>query len=114
MSKHIFTAEYDLIEEDDLLNDFNNYNPSITDITKLYSNLFNSNINIEYLIKETSYVVLKIYDISENKIVELIRNFQITGNYTINWNAKSHSSGMYFLNLKANNNHFTQKIILLK
>ena len=36
------------------------------------------------------------------------------GNYNISWNAHNHSSGIYFVSMHTNGNHFIQKLMLVK
>ena len=47
--------------------------------------------------------------------MEKINNKKFVSGYnTIQWNAGSHPSGIYFARLESDNNFLTQKIILLK
>ena len=50
--------------------------------------------------------------LTQNK--ELIDNIYDRGRYTLNWNANSHSSGVYFIELKAGKSRIIKKITLIK
>lgn len=79
-----------------------------------YPNPFNPATTISYSLPQASYVSLDIYDILGNKVETLVNKEQASGNYTINFNAKGLSSGIYFYTLKANNNSITKKMVLSK
>ena len=46
--------------------------------------------------------------------IKLVDDYKYAGNYSVSWNAQNHSSGIYFISMKANGNHFTQKLMLVK
>jgi len=49
-----------------------------------------------------------------NEIATLVNEDKQAGNYKIDWNAGSLSSGVYFYSLSAGNYFTTKKMILLK
>ena len=55
-----------------------------------------------------------IYNI-HGQVVEVICNEKIeAGKHQFEWNAKNHSSGLYFLRVQSKSQSATQKLILIK
>ncbi len=63
---------------------------------------------------KTSDVTLTIYDVLGNEISKLVDEELSAGRYTINFNAVSLTSGVYFYRIKAGAFIETKKMILLK
>ena len=76
-----------------------------------YPNPFNGSTTIEYQLNQNAQVVMSIFDLSGNKILNPVDNFQEAGNYKIFWKPKVSSSGLYFVQLHVSNNNvfFTDK-----
>ncbi|MDY0082191.1 MAG: T9SS type A sorting domain-containing protein [Ignavibacteriaceae bacterium] len=79
-----------------------------------YPNPFNSSTIIKYSIPKQEQVMLKIYDQLGRIITILVNNIQNAGEYQIEFNTESLSSGVYFYQLIAGNVFLTNKLILLK
>lgn len=84
-----------------------------------YPNPFNPNTKIQFNLPEASDIKLEIYDITGEKIVTLIEQYLIEGEYEEIWNGKNSNnkkvkSGVYFYILKANSNILIRKMILIK
>ena len=79
-----------------------------------YPNPFNPSTKITYSVPSTGKVRLAIYDILGNQIALLVDATKNYGTYTVNFNAKSLSSGIYFYKLDAGARSITKKMILLK
>ncbi len=79
-----------------------------------YPNPFNPSTQISYAVGRPSYVTLKIYDVLGNIVATLVNEMKPAGNYSINFNASSLSSGVYFYTLSAGNFVETKKLILMK
>ena len=60
------------------------------------------------------YVSIVVYDVSGQIVDVLVDDYKQAGNYNVIWNAQNHSSGIYFVSMNANGNHFTQKLMLVK
>ncbi|MDD5362560.1 MAG: T9SS type A sorting domain-containing protein [Ignavibacteria bacterium] len=81
----------------------NNLNTYIIEDYKLnqnYPNPFNPSTNISYELKNYSYVILKIYDISGREIRTLIDGYQDGGKHYLNFNGSTISSGIYFYEIQ--------------
>ena len=79
-----------------------------------YPNPFNPVTRIEYSIPTSSMVEITIYDLIGRELVKLVNENKDAGFYHIDWDASMVSSGVYFVNMKANKNSFNQKIVLIK
>jgi photosystem II stability/assembly factor-like uncharacterized protein len=79
-----------------------------------YPNPFNPNTVISYSIPKFSNVKLIIYDAMGRVISELINRKQDAGNYNINFNGTSLSSGVYFYKLTTESFTQTKKMLLVK
>lgn len=79
-----------------------------------YPNPFNPNTKISYSVPEKSFVSIFVTDILGRKVVELLNEEKIRGNYTFSFDASNLSSGIYFYTLSAGNFLQTKKMILLK
>ena len=66
-------------------------------------------------INNDQVIDLNIYDINGRKIHSLLRNAEMEiGQHQIRWNAREFGSGLYFVQLKNNENVLIKKIMLLK
>ncbi len=79
-----------------------------------YPNPFNSVVTIPYELKKEADISLKIYSIQGRWIETLHDGKNSPGKHTINWDAKGHSSGVYFIRLKSHGTEITKKVIYLK
>ena len=79
-----------------------------------FPNPFNPSTSIRYSLPENSFVTLKIYNTLGKEITTLINENKQVGNYTIQFDASSMPSGVYFYQLKASSFVQTKKMILLK
>lgn len=79
-----------------------------------YPNPFNPSTTIAYQIPEDSFVSLKVYDILGKEVADLKNEFQSSGSYSVVFNAKELSSGVYFYSLKAGDYSKTNKLLLQK
>ncbi len=85
-----------------------------------YPNPFNPATTIKFSIPtvETSlqlHVTLKVYDVIGSEVATLVNEPLSAGNYEVNFNAGSLTSGVYFYRLKTSNGIvMTKKLMLLK
>ncbi len=77
-----------------------------------YPNPFNPTTVISYSIPERNNVILKIYDLLGKEIKTLLNEEQEAGNYTINFNAATLTSGVYFYQIISGKHKETKKMIL--
>lgn len=79
-----------------------------------YPNPFNIKTKIQYSIYHPGKVKLKIYDIKGKLVKILLNTNQISGNYSIMWNAERLCSGIYFIHLQINEDSLVKKCLLIK
>jgi aminopeptidase N len=79
-----------------------------------YPNPFNPYTVINYKIKSTDKVTLKIYDISGKEIQTLVNENQRPSSYTVKFVPANMASGVYFYKLSAGGLSETRKMIYLK
>lgn len=80
-----------------------------------YPNPFNPATKINFSIPNSSKVTLKVYDVLGNVISTLLSNEYLTANsYSVNFDAKNLTSGIYFYTLEADNFIDTKKMLLVK
>lgn len=79
-----------------------------------YPNPFNPSTTITYDIARDSNVKLEVYDLLGRKVQELVNERQEVNSYTVYFDARGLSSGVYIYRLKAGGKVFTKKMTLIK
>jgi hypothetical protein len=79
-----------------------------------YPNPFNPSTSIKFSLTNDQFVSLKVFDLMGREVRSLVSRFYKAGTYTINFDAKDLSSGIYYYQLKAGSNMQTRKMTLLK
>lgn len=93
--------------------------PSEFDLYQNYPNPFNSNTTIEYDLKKSTRVEIKIFDILGKEVITLVNNIESPGRKSIIWNGTDQngnpvSTGVYFYSLIIGDNSYTKKMLLLR
>ncbi|MEJ2616980.1 MAG: kelch repeat-containing protein, partial [Ignavibacteriaceae bacterium] len=79
-----------------------------------YPNPFNPSTTIRYTLPSFASVKLVVYNTLGKEIAVLVNKKQSSGNYTVNFDAKDLSSGIYFYSLITETTVITKSMILLK
>ncbi|MFZ1288597.1 MAG: endo-1,4-beta-xylanase [Melioribacteraceae bacterium] len=79
-----------------------------------YPNPFNPTTEISFSIVNNSKVTLKIFDILGREVQTLVSEVKSPGKYSITFNTKNISSGIYFYQLNAGNFSAIKKLVVLK
>jgi hypothetical protein len=79
-----------------------------------YPNPFNPVTNIRFGIPQAGFIKMTVYDILGREITSLVNKQMHAGSYSIDWNAASYRSGIYFYQIKAGDFSETKKMILVK
>jgi hypothetical protein len=79
-----------------------------------YPNPFNPSTQIKFSVADKGLVTLKIYDVLGNTVKTLINEEKPAGEYTVQFDAKSFASGVYFYVLHTGNFSMTKKMLLIK
>jgi hypothetical protein len=83
-------------------------------LSQNYPNPFNPGTTFRYSIPQSSYVIIRVFDVLGNQIETLFNEEKPTGTYELTWNTANLPSGVYFYQLKAGEFMSTKKMILLK
>jgi hypothetical protein len=86
--------------------------PNEYNLSQNYPNPFNPSTTIRYYLHKSSYILLKIYNLSGQEIETLVNGFQTKGEYEKTWQPKGLYSGIYFYRLQAGEFSKTEKLIL--
>ena len=79
-----------------------------------YPNPFNPSTKIKFTLPSKASVVLKVFNILGKEIATLVNGEQDAGNYTVEFDASTLKSGVYFYRLEAGSFTETKKMILMK
>ena len=79
-----------------------------------YPNPFNPETKISFDLPQDVEVSLTIYNISGQKVVELVKGQLKAGHHTVSWDGAGVSSGVYFYRLSAGSFTATRKMVLMK
>jgi len=92
-------------------------NPGVPDryfVFQNYPNPFNPRTNIKFSIPEEANVVIKVYDVLGNEIMELFNDKKQAGEYEVEFDGSKLNSGVYFYTFRAGEYTVTKKMILIK
>ena len=79
-----------------------------------YPNPFNPVTTISFSLPTDLEVLIQVVNL-HGRVVETLTNHNMNSGYhAIQWNADSHSSGLYFVKMVAGDYHQTQKLMLVK
>jgi Secretion system C-terminal sorting domain len=79
-----------------------------------YPNPFNPSTIINYGLKESGFVTLKVYNILGSEVATLVKEYKQAGEYKTYLDASRLTSGVYIYSLRTNNFVQTRKMILEK
>ncbi len=79
-----------------------------------YPNPFNPVTNIKFSIPSKEYVTLKVYDITGKEMAVLLSRNLNQGTYSVSFDGRNISSGVYFYKIEAGNFSDVKKMILVK
>ncbi len=75
---------------------------------------FNPRTNISFTVPKDGPVTVKIFDSAGRSIATVVDDHLASGQYTVEWNAQSLSSGMYFYSLSTGTEMRYNKLIVMK
>jgi hypothetical protein len=83
-------------------------------LSQNYPNPFNPSTTIKFQIKDSRFVILKIYDMLGKEIETLVNKNLNAGEYLVTFDGSKFSSGIYFYKLEMDGFAETKKMVLLK
>ncbi len=97
-----------------LSNEVNVGIPSKFELSQNYPNPFNPSTSINFNLPVDGKVSIRLFDMSGKEVAVLVNEVKSAGYYSVNFNAASLSSGVYFYAITANNFTATRKMLLVK
>jgi hypothetical protein len=88
--------------------------PSKFALAQNYPNPFNPTTNIQYTLKSTGNVSLKVYDVVGRQVASLVDGIQNAGNHEVKFLASDLASGVYFYRLVSPSGTLVMKMMLMK
>jgi len=88
--------------------------PSQFTLYQNYPNPFNPETIINYELRVTSYVQLKIFNVLGEEVTALVNEELRPGTYEVSWDASDYSSGVYYYKLISKEYTETRKMVLIK
>ena len=88
--------------------------PTAYELEQNYPNPFNPSTTIEYSIAKPGYVKIVIYNLLGQKVKTLVDEHKIIGSYSVSFNAKNLTSGVYFYSIQADGFIQSKKMLLMK
>lgn len=94
----------------------NNHNeiPNSYALRQNYPNPFNPTTIISYQIPKAGNVKLIVFDILGREVKTLVNEVKKAGNYSIEFNASSYASGVYFYKIESGSFTNSKKMLLVK
>jgi hypothetical protein len=91
-----------------------NLSPRAYALEQNYPNPFNPSTEISFELPETGFVALNVFNVTGQKVAELVRDVRDAGRHYVVFDASSSPSGLYFYTLTANGFSATKKMLLIK
>jgi len=88
--------------------------PVVYSLSQNYPNPFNPSTKIEFALPKQSTVTLKVFNILGQEVATLVNSTLASGNHTVNFDARTLASGLYFYRLEAGTFTSIKKMMLLK
>ena len=96
------------------VNEENRAIPASSALSQNYPNPFNTATTIEFVIRQSSFVNLSIYDLLGREVATLVNEKLGPGRYERAFNARSLASGVYFYRLREGEFVETRKLVVLR
>lgn len=88
--------------------------PKVFKLGQNYTNPFNPETSIDYIVQSISPVKLEVYNILGQKVAILVDEIKPVGSYQVTFDGSKMSSGIYLYQLRTSTQVITNKMILLK
>ena len=84
----------------------------IEDESSIYPNPASEMTIVNFELKESSHVILDVYDLQGKKVESILNQKLSEGQHTINWNVSSIASGVYFVTFQVGEYKTSRKLIV--
>lgn len=88
--------------------------PKEFNLSQNYPNPFNPVTMIKFALPKASYVTLRVYDMLGREVAELVNGHKSAGQYIVDFDASSLTSGIYFYRLESNGFVDVKRMVVLK
>ena len=88
--------------------------PSHLNLNQNYPNPFNPSTQISFSISKAGYYSLKVFNLLGEEVTNLLEDYLQPGSYSISFDGKELSSGIYIYTLFGGNRQLSKKMILSK
>jgi hypothetical protein len=88
--------------------------PTSFTVEQNYPNPFNPSTKIQFMLPSSQMVKVKVFDLLGREVTTLVNRVMTAGTYTVEWNAASMPSGVYFYRVEAGSSSIIKKMVLLK
>ena len=88
--------------------------PAVFAVSQNYPNPFNPTTLIDYIIPQTTFVLIKVYDVLGREVAQLANEVKHPGKYSVKYDGTNSPSGIYFYSIQAGNFHQVRKMLLIK
>lgn len=89
-------------------------NPNTFELLQNYPNPFNPVTSIKYIIPKKSFIQIKIYNVLGNEVATVVNEEKSEGFYETSFDGSQLSSGIYYLQMKADDFQSIKKMILIR
>lgn len=103
-----------IVEDQQETNDNISLSPDKFVLNQNHPNPFNPTTSISFNLPAAGQVSLKVFDISGKEVAGLVDNYLEAGRHSINFDASTLSSGVYYYKLASGNNMSMRKMLLIK
>ncbi|MEJ2494679.1 MAG: T9SS type A sorting domain-containing protein [Ignavibacteriaceae bacterium] len=100
--------------DDKLVNVEDRNFPNTFGLSQNFPNPFNPSTTIEFRISKREFVSLKVFDVLGNEISRLVNEEKPAGVYTVNFESRGLSSGIYFYRIQTDSFIESRKMIFIK
>ncbi len=100
------TVTVDIENERELIDQYN--------LFQNYPNPFNPSTHIHFIIPQTGFVTLTVYDVLGNEVKILVHEMKSAGKYEIEFEGTKLPSGVYVYRLSSNDFSMSKKMILIR
>jgi len=88
--------------------------PSELTLFQNYPNPFNPETSISFSLPKEEQVTLSVFNSEGQLVKELVNGKKLAGNHSVNFNAESLNSGIYFYKLETGSTRLSKKMLLIK
>jgi endoglucanase len=110
----VFTAGYFSPDEITSTDDGSSLSPYEFELQQNYPNPFNPKTLIKYSVGRNEFIILKVFDVLGKEVSTLVNDLKSPGVYEVEFDSTDLSSGVYIYELKAGENFFSKKMMVLK